>query len=216
MKIGLICGSGMEDFADENFVVISRHGLDHKISPSDIDYFKIFDILKKEGVDRIIATSAVGSLKEEYKPGDLVVLDDFVDFTKKRPHTFLKELQHTAMARPYDSALNNYIIKGCKELNLEHHSTGVCVTVEGPRFSTRAESEMFRQLGFDIIGMTASTEAIAANEFGIPISTIAMVTDYDCWRDEEVSHALVIERMKENRVKVEELIKWITKNTSLL
>jgi 5'-methylthioadenosine phosphorylase len=202
----------MEDYADDNFIVISRHGIDHKVSPGDIDYFQIFNRLKKEGVDKIIATSAVGSLKEEYKPGQFVVLDDFVDFTKKRPSTFLNTLQHTSIARPYDEELRNLIIKGCRELSLDYHSKGVCVTVEGPRFSTRAESEMFRMLGFDVIGMTASTEAVAANEFGIPISTIAMVTDYDCWRDEEVSHALVIQRMKENRKKVEKLIKWITKN----
>jgi 5'-methylthioadenosine phosphorylase len=150
--------------------------------------------LKDQGCSHIIATTACGSLREEIKRGDLVIPDQFIDFTRHRAVTFFEEFpggagnaKHTPMADPFSSELRKLLIETCQELKLDFHKKGTVVTIEGPRFSTRAESHMFRNWGGDVINMSISPEAILANEANIPYAAIAMSTDYDCWKEDEKS-----------------------------
>ncbi|MHA2473340.1 MAG: MTAP family purine nucleoside phosphorylase, partial [Promethearchaeota archaeon] len=146
--------------------------------------------LKEQGCTHILATTACGSLREEIGRGDLVILDQFIDFTRLRKVSFFEEfapgdMKHTPMAYPFSEELRNIIITTAKELNLKYHKKGTVITIEGPRFSTRAESEMFRIWGADVINMSNAPETILANEAGIPYAAVAMSTDYDCWKDDE-------------------------------
>jgi 5'-methylthioadenosine phosphorylase len=130
-------------------------------------------------------------LREEIDRGDLVILDQFIDFTRLRKISFFEKfdlgnMKHTPMADPYSVELRKILIETAKELNLKHHETGTVVTIEGPRFSTRAESNMFRLWGADVINMSIAPETILANEAEIPYAAIAMSTDYDCWKDDEI------------------------------
>jgi len=237
VKIGIIGGSGLdnpdllEDFNEKDVTthygapsskltcgkisgigvcIIARHGKNHEIYPTEVNYRANIYALKQEGCTHIITTSAVGSLKEEIKPGHLVVPDQFIDFTKSRKNTFFDkfgEVRHTEMAEPFDGKLRNLIINECKIQNLDHHQKATIVVIEGPRFSTRAESHMFRQFA-DIIGMTTCPEAILANELKIPYATIAMSTDYDCWKTDEapVTFEMVMQTMKNNADKVKKIL----------
>jgi len=182
----LICGNieGVE------VVIISRHGKQHTIPPSQVNNRANILALKEAGCTHIIATTACGSLREEIKRGDIVIPDQFIDFTRHRSITFYDEfepgkLEHTPMADPFDPHLRSLLISTSKELNLQVHEKGTVVTIEGPRFSTRAESRMFRLWGADIINMSTAPEAILANEAGIPYAVIAMSTDYDSWKTDE-------------------------------
>jgi 5'-methylthioadenosine phosphorylase len=146
--------------------------------------------LKDQGCTHIVATTACGSLREEIERGDLVILDQFIDFTRLRNVSFIEEfapgdMKHTPMADPYSTELRKILIETARELNLKHHETGTVVTIEGPRFSTRAESKMFRIWGADVINMSIAPETILANEAGIPYAAVAMSTDYDCWKEDE-------------------------------
>jgi 5'-methylthioadenosine phosphorylase len=137
-----------------------------------------------------LATSACGSLREEIKRGDMVFPDQFIDFTRHRKVTFFDsfengELNHSPMADPFNNNLRLRLIKTAGELNLNFHPTGTTITIEGPRFSTRAESNMFRMWGADVINMSVAPECILANELGIPYAVIALSTDYDCWKTDE-------------------------------
>lgn len=194
---------------DKEVVVLARHSKNHNIHPSGIPFRANIWTLKEVGCTHILATTACGSLKEEYKPGQLVFIDQFIDFTKLRPLTFFdNEVIHTPMANPFDLNLRKILIKAAKKLKFDHHPKGTMVTIEGPRFSTKAESKMFRSWGADLINMSTVPEAILANELKIPYQSIAMVTDYDCWREgkESVSFELILKRMKENAEKVERLL----------
>jgi len=171
-------------------VVISRHGKQHIIPPSKVNNRANLIALKEVGCTHIITTTACGSLREEIKRGDLVIPDQFIDFTRHRNITFFDEfkpghLGHTPMAEPFDSYLRNLLIKSARELNLRFHEKGTVITIEGPRFSTRAESNLFRLWGADIINMSTAPEAILANELGIPYASVAMSTDYDSWKTDE-------------------------------
>jgi 5'-methylthioadenosine phosphorylase len=137
-----------------------------------------------------LATTACGSLREQIGRGDLVILDQFIDFTRHREVTYFEEfmpgeMKHTPMADPFNSSLREKLISAGPELGLKIHSTGCVVTIEGPRFSTRAESHMFRSWGADVINMSTAPECILANELGIPYAAVAMATDYDCWKNDE-------------------------------
>jgi 5'-methylthioadenosine phosphorylase len=137
-----------------------------------------------------LATTACGSLRHEIKRGDLVILDQFIDFTRHRVVSFYEEfdhgnLKHTPMADPFDRFLREKLIERATELNLSFHSKGTVITIEGPRFSTRAESNMFRIWGADVINMSVAPECILANELEIPYAAIALSTDYDCWKTDE-------------------------------
>ena len=171
-------------------VLLARHGRDHSIPPSQVNYRANIHALKSAGCTRILASTAVGSLREEIRRGDLVTPDQFIDFTRQRPMTFYESFKpgqprHTAMPDPFDAVLRAALIKEMERLGYPHHSAGTLITIEGPRFSTRAESRMYRVWGADIVNMSVATEAALANEAGIPYAAVAMSTDYDSWKDDE-------------------------------
>ena len=202
MKLGIIAGSGLEDLKKLNGIslVISRHGQQHNTSPSQVPYKNQMLAMAKANITHILAMTACGSLRENLCPGMFILPNQVVDRTYKRSNTILNDVVHTAMADPFSEELVNVIEKSLLNLNLSYARNKTLVTIEGPRFSTRAESKMYRQLGFDIINMTTMPEAIFAKELGIEYQPIAMVTDYDCWKGgEEVTFEKVKEVMKKNR-----------------
>ena len=171
-------------------VLLARHGREHTIPPSQVNYRANIHALRDAGCSCILASTAVGSLREDIKRGDLVVPDQFIDFTKQRRMTFHESFTagnpvHCAMPDPFDAALRAVLNEGLAELGYRRHERGTVVTIEGPRFSTRAESRMFRAWGADIINMSIATEAALANEAGVPYAVVAMSTDYDSWKDDE-------------------------------
>jgi 5'-methylthioadenosine phosphorylase len=171
-------------------VILSRHGKDHTIPPSQINNRANIYALREAGCSHILSTTACGSLREEIRRGDIVVPDQFIDFTRHREVTYFNgfepgKMKHTQMADPFDSKLREIIISSAREDGIPVHEKGTMITIEGPRFSTRAESKMFRIWGADIINMSVAPEVILANEMGIPYASIAMSTDYDCWKEDE-------------------------------
>jgi len=216
IKIGIIGGSGFDDpkiltnptevsvstpYGDPtsplrcgkingvDVVLISRHGLKHQYSPSEVNYRANIFALKGQGVSHIIATTACGSLREEIGRGHFVIIDQFIDFTKIRKNTYFDSFsdgtQHPAMADPFNPQLRQLLFETGVDLGFQVHPKGTAVTIEGPRFSTRAESKMFRVWGADIINMSIATEATLACELKIPYAAIAMSTDYDSWKEDE-------------------------------
>ncbi|MBN1651321.1 MAG: S-methyl-5'-thioadenosine phosphorylase [Bacteroidales bacterium] len=192
---------------------ISRHGLKHEFSPTKVNNRANLWALHHLGCSQIIATTAVGSLREEIKPGYLVFPDQFIDFTRFRNITFFDdfsngEIKHTAMADPLDKEIRKELISICTQLGFDYHPKGTVVTIEGPRFSTRAESHMFRHWGADLINMSTAPEAALANELDIPYAAIAMSTDYDSWKSEEegVNMKAVFAVFKANAEKVVQLL----------
>lgn len=170
--------------------ILSRHGRDHSIPPGQVNNRANIDTLRTLGCHHVIATTACGSLREEIGRGDLVVADQFIDFTKHRVSTFYERFEpgvmaHAAMADPFSEKLRSSLIEGCKAIGLRYHESGTIVTIEGPRFSTRAESRMFRQLGADVINMSIAPEAALAREAGLQYAVVALSTDYDSWKDDE-------------------------------
>ena len=158
----------------------------------------------------------MGSLREEIDRGQLVIIDQFIDFTKQRKMSFYESFQphkpvHAPMAEPYDSRLRRILIDECRALGFPFHEKGTVVTIEGPRFSTRAESFMFRAWGADIINMSVATETVLANEAGIPYAAVAMSTDYDCWKtgEESVTWEAVLKVFEDNAAKVTALLRSI-------
>lgn len=197
----LTCGT----LAGHEVVFLSRHGYGHSITPTHVNNRANILALKEEGCTQIIATTACGSLREEIGRGHLVIPDQFIDFTRHRSLTFYDrfddgKISHTPMADPFDERLRQLLIAQAGELGLPVHAKGTVVTIEGPRFSTRAESMMFRLWGADIINMSTAPEAILANEAGIPYAAIAMSTDYDCWKTDEepVSWDAILETFGKN------------------
>lgn len=182
----LLCG----EIAGVSAVLISRHGRAHTITPTHVNNRANIQALKEQGCTHIVVTTACGSLREEIGRGDLVVLDQFIDFTRLRKLSFYDEftngeVRHTGMADPFDSHLRDVLIEAAGKLGVKCHKKGTVVTIEGPRFSTRAESNMFRAWGADVINMSVAPECILANEAGIPYAAVAMSTDYDCWKTDE-------------------------------
>lgn len=174
-----------------------RHGKSHQHPPSSVPYRANIWALKELGCEYIISACAVGSLQIEYAPGDLVIPDQFIDFTKKREYTFFNDKTvHISMPDPFCGYLNDIFFETAKEMGIKRHLGGTYVCIEGPRFSTRAESEMFRQFG-DIIGMTVVPECQLAREMGMCYCSLATITDYDVWHDEDVSIEMVNKTMKE-------------------
>lgn len=240
IKVGIIGGSGLENpdilkHASEqvittpygapssplltgtlngtDIIILSRHGRSHTIPPSEVNNRANIYALKEVGCSHILATTACGSLREEIGRGDLVVPDQFIDFTRYRKTTFFDEfepgiMKHTPMADPFDSQLRDLIISSAVKDGLHIHNHGTIITIEGPRFSTRAESKMFRIWGADLINMSTAPEAILANEIGIPYAVIAMSTDYDSWKEDEqpVSWEEVIKVFEGNVNKVLKLL----------
>lgn len=236
MKIGIIGGSGLDDPAilehpsdleldtpygppnstlrqgkigGKDVVLLARHGRAHTATPTHVNYRANIHALKTVGCAAVLSTTAVGSLRQEIHRGDLVILDQFIDFTKHRDFTFHDRFEphnpaHTPMADPFSEPLRELCVAACRQLGYRFHERGTVVTIEGPRFSTRAESNMFRLLGADVVNMSVATECALAAEVGLPYATVAMSTDYDCWKTDEppVSWDEIVSIFKENAEKV--------------
>lgn len=246
-KIGIIGGSGLEDlniFTDakeieiitpygntsstlltgkisgKEVVIISRHGRQHTITPTNVNNRANIWALKEVGCSHLIATTACGSLREEIGRGHLVFPDQFIDFTRHRIVTFFDSfengnLKHTPMATPFSNSLRDTFIDCAEKLNFNYHPKGTVITIEGPRFSTRAESLMFRKWGADIINMSTAPECILANELEIPYAAIALSTDYDCWKvdEEPVSWEEILKVFKQN---VDNVINLLVKTINIV
>ena len=235
MKIGIIGGTGLYDlnfmkdsrkiglatpygapsdlitagsYQGKEVYILPRHGEKHTINPSNVNYRANIHALKELGVTHILAPSAVGSLKENYKPGDLVFTDQFIDRTTQRRSTFYDNTQvcHISIADPLCKNLHSLLVQEARKLELPFHEHGTLVVIEGPRFSTKAESEVYRSWNADIIGMTLVPECILAREAQLCYASIATVTDYDVWKDHPVTADEVIKTMKENDFKVKRLL----------
>ena len=236
IKIGIIGGSGLDDpkfltdfeeitidtpfgatassllsgkLNGSSVVILSRHGKNHSLNPTQVPYQANLWALKEAGCTHILATTACGSLRQEIKPGDLVFADQFIDNTKHRALTIHKDkVVHTPMAEPFCPVLRDLLSQTAKELSFACHNKGTVITIEGQRFSTRAESKMFRAWGADIINMSTVPEVIIARELGMCYQIVAMSTDYDSWLEDEepVTWEMISARMKDNADKVKKLI----------
>ncbi|MAN62392.1 MAG: S-methyl-5'-thioadenosine phosphorylase [Parvibaculum sp.] len=183
-------------------VFLPRHGRGHVHSPSSINYRANIDVLKRVGVTDIVSVSAVGSLKEELPPGHFVIVDQFIDRTFAREKSFFGEgcVAHVSMADPVNTRLGDLLEAACAAEDIPHTRGGTYLAMEGPQFSSRAESELYRSWGCSVIGMTNMPEAKLAREAEICYATVAMVTDYDCWHphEEDVDVAQVIQILMDN------------------
>ena len=205
----------IEGTINENKIYfLSRHGLGHKLSPSLINYQANIDCLKQCGVTDIISLSAVGSLKESLNPGTFVIVDQFIDRTTNRKKSFFNEgiVAHVPMSEPTSKELMLLSKKNLDMLNISNVFGGTYLAMEGPQFSTKAESHLFRQWGCDVIGMTNIPEAKLAREAEIRYCSISMVTDYDCWHQdhESVNLEMILNTMKENTEKSKKFIQSIS------
>jgi len=190
-------------------VFIPRHGRHHTILPTEIPHQANMWALKSLGVELVISVSAVGSLKEKLAPSHFVFPDQFVDETRLRKATFFGNgvVAHVPMARPFCMDYSRFMYEKAKELGIVSHLGGVYVCIEGPQFSTKAESEYHRKQGYSIIGMTVATECKVAKEAGLHYTAISLVTDYDCWKEEdEVNQEKVIETLNKNINNVRKLL----------
>jgi len=200
-------------------VFLPRHGIGHKISPGEINYRANIYGMKKLGVDRIISVAACGSLKEGMRPLDFVVVDQFVDRTNQARHmTFFEGgiVAHIVFAHPVCSDLAKTVYDAGRRLNLNMHNGGTYINMEGPAFSTLAESNLYRSWGMDIIGMTNMSEAKLAREAEICYSTLACVTDYDCWhpQHESVTVDMIIQNLLKNVENAKRIITEVIKDIS--
>lgn len=201
--IGELCG--------REVVFLPRHGRGHRILPSELNHRANIWGFKKLGVSWIISVSAVGSLQEKYKPRDIVLIDQFVDRTKKSfEHTFFGRgiVAHISFAHPVCEDLRRLLLESCRELGINAHDGGSYVNMEGPAFSTKAESIANHKAGFSVIGMTNLGEAKCAREAEIAYATLAMVTDYDCWKEDEehVSVEMVVAHLRHNAENAKKII----------
>jgi 5'-methylthioadenosine phosphorylase len=196
------------ELSGRRVVFLPRHAKKHTIRPTDINSRANIFALKKLGVQWILAPSAVGSLKEEYKPGDIVFVDQFIDRTTKREQSFYTENRvcHISVAEPMCPELRQALMAIAKDIGIRAHDTGTYVCIEGPRFSTKAESRLFRSWGADVIGMTLVPECVLAREAEICYASIATVTDYDVWKEHAVSADEVVATMKASVEKVKRII----------
>jgi 5'-methylthioadenosine phosphorylase len=190
---------------------LPRHGRGHRLLPSELNYRANVFGFKVLGVERIVSISAVGSMKIEYKPTHIVVPDQFFDRTRHRPDTFFGDglVAHVSLARPVCPELLPVFVDGARAAGATVHPGGCYLCMEGPQFSTRAESEVYRSWGMDVIGMTNLQEAKLAREAEICYATLAMVTDYDCWHEEEadVSGQAVMEVIAKNVLMAQNVVR---------
>ncbi|HUT97961.1 MAG TPA: S-methyl-5'-thioadenosine phosphorylase [bacterium] len=199
--------------AGREVAFLPRHGRGHVRSPSEVNYRANICALKMLGVRWIISVSAVGSMKEEIRPLDVVVPDQFIDRTRHRQDTFFTDgvVAHVGLADPFCAELRKILVSKCRELGLSTHDGGTYLCMEGPQFSTRAESELYRSWGVSVIGMTNLTEARLAREAEIAYATLAFSTDYDCWRkgEETVTAEMVVANLLKNVENAKKLIERI-------
>ena len=205
----------LAQFEKEEICFIPRHARGHKINPTNINFRANIDALKQLGVTDIISVSAVGSLKENLEPGRFVIVDQFIDRTFARSKTFFDEeiVAHVSMAKPTSPGLSECCESALKKLNIKYQRGGTYVVMEGPQFSTLAESNLYRSWNADVIGMTNMPEAKLAREAEIRYCTVAMVTDYDCWHPDhdEVDVAMVIQTLMKNASNAQNMIKEVIK-----
>ncbi len=202
------------ELSGQEVVFLPRHGVNHQFLPSDVNYRANIFGFKMLGVKRLLSVSAVGSLKEELRPLDIVLVDQFIDRTNQaRKMTFMGDgaVGHIAFREPICTELRHAVNEAAKEIDVKVHNGGTYINMEGPAFSTKAESILYKSWGVDVIGMTNLAEARLSREAGICYTTIALVTDYDCWREEEES--VTTEMIIENLNKNVENGKLILKNT---
>ncbi len=240
LKIGIIGGSGMEDpafihdysskmvstpygdpsseliignIADVPVAILSRHGKGHTINPTNVNYRANVWSLKEEGCTHILAVTACGSLREPIRPGHFIFPSQFIDRTTKRISTYFDglDVQHVSMGEPFSIGLRNCLVQACKDLKFAHHNGGTVVTIEGPRFSTKSESMLFRSWGCDVINMSTVPEICLARELELEYQSIAMSTDYDCWHEseEEVTMEMIFAVMEKNVHNVKKLIEYV-------
>ncbi|MCX6069093.1 MAG: S-methyl-5'-thioadenosine phosphorylase [Chloroflexi bacterium] len=195
---------------------LARHGIGHSITPTEVNYRANIYALKKLGATRIVSISACGSLRDDYAPGDIVIPDQIYDNTKSRRRSFFGEgmVAHVGVADPFCPDLSQQMFEAVKGAGAVVHKGGTLITIEGPRFSTKAESNVFRSWGMSIIGMTASPEAFLAREAEICYSTMAHVTDYDVWHisAEPVTVDMVIQTLIKNTIAAQESLRLLVKS----
>ncbi|XP_042622896.1 S-methyl-5'-thioadenosine phosphorylase-like [Cyprinus carpio] len=242
VKIGIIGGSGLDDpdilegrteryvvtpfgkpsdalifgkIKNVDCVLLARHGRQHTIMPSSVNYQANIWALKEAGCTHLLVTTACGSLREDIQPGDIVLIDQFIDRTAKRVQTFYDGqptspagVCHIPMADPFCSRTREVLLEVAQGLGVKCHPRGTMVTIEGPRFSSRAESLMFRLWGADVINMTTVPEVVLAKEAGLCYASIAMATDFDCWKEHEEAVCVdnVLKTMKENANKASSIL----------
>jgi 5'-methylthioadenosine phosphorylase len=181
---------------------LPRHGRGHRLAPHEIPFRANICALKMLGATHLVSVSAVGSMKEEIAPGDFVVVDQFIDLTRRRVSTFFEEgvVAHVGFADPVCRALSHALTAACERAGTRVHQDGTYVCIDGPQFSTRAESNLYRSWGVSVIGMTGQPEAKLAREAELPYALLALATDYDCWHatEEDVSVEAVVAIMKKN------------------
>lgn len=188
---------------DTRLLFLPRHGRGHRIPPHQINYRANLLALKQLGAEQIISVSAVGSMKETIQPGDMVIVDQFIDRTRSRPSTFFEDVgvvAHVEFAEPVDAALAEALYRASVETGARVHRGGTYVCIEGPQFSTKAESNLYRSWGVSVVGMTNLPEARLAREAELPYATLALATDYDCWHDSHAAVSVegVLEVMRKN------------------
>jgi 5'-methylthioadenosine phosphorylase len=239
VKLGIIGGSGIADagffeevgkkdidtpygkpsapyivgrVAETEVIFLPRHGIGHRIPPHEINFRANVWGMRELGVKRLVCPSAVGSLKEDYVPGEICITDQFIDFTKNRKYTFFDtgKVVHVSTADPFCEELRKLLIDICMENGIPHHDKGTYVCIEGPRFSTRAESSMFRNHA-DIIGMTMVPEAQLCRELGLCYANLSMITDYDVWAEKPVNITDVVKTMKTNVEKIQTIVKTVAR-----
>lgn len=237
VKIGIIGGSGLEEpkilkdakevkastkfgepssslttgkISNVDVVILSRHGRKHTIMPGNVNYRANMMALKEQNCTHIIATTACGSLREDIKPGHFVFCDQFIDRTAKRAQTFYDKdrVCHIPMAEPFCRKLRGLLAETAAKMKLEHHKKGTVITIEGPRFSTKAESHLYRQWNADVINMSTVPEVVLAREAGICYAIVAMSTDHDCFLDNKphVTIDEILGVMKQNADNVKKLL----------
>jgi 5'-methylthioadenosine phosphorylase len=198
---------------DQQVVFLPRHGRGHKIPPHEINFRANIDVLKRAGVTSVLSVSAVGSLRADLPPGTFVLVDQFIDRTLRGPKTFFSTgmVAHVSMAHPTCKRLVGHLSAVADELHLAHAKTGTYMVMEGPQFSSLAESKLHQSFGCDVIGMTNMPEAKLAREAELCYSTIAMVTDFDCWHPDHdhVSVADVIRVMNANSANAKKLLRHV-------
>lgn len=191
------------------FYFLPRHGHGHKFTPSEVNYRANIYALKKLGVNTVVSISAVGSLQEQYAPKHFVFVDQFIDWTKGlRKRSFFDEgmVGHVSAADPVEKSLQKRLFEAGQKAGITSHLGGTYICIEGPQFSTRAESKIYRGFGASVIGMTNVPEAFLAKEAGMAYATVAMVTDYDCWKEEHCTVQEIMDVMKSNYVSVQKFV----------
>lgn len=198
---------------ETTLLFLPRHGRGHRIPPSAINFRANLWALKSLGATHVLSVSAVGSLREEIAPGDLVVVDQFIDRTQRRVGTFFDEglAAHVSMADPVCPLLARAVTEAARKTGAKVHEGGTYVCIEGPRFSTRAESFMFRSWNCSVVGMTNVPEVFLAREIELPYCTLALATDYDCWRehDASVDIQMILEILHKNVERAQETVRHL-------